>query len=155
MRTFKKLALATGIYRPARLIHRALNRRERVTFREGLTFYRQFIRPGDLCFDIGANVGHKTEMFLSLGARVISVEPQPQLIEEIGRVFVCKRVERRLKLRVPRRLEIRQGGQRSCKKRIHERWPTRARGHFLSPALSECLGSYSSSGECLEANPSL
>ncbi len=39
-------------------------------------FYRCFIKPGDLCFDIGANIGQRTEIALELGARVICVEPQ-------------------------------------------------------------------------------
>ena len=39
-------------------------------------FYRQFLSPGDLCFDVGANMGGKTAIFLGLGARVIAVEPQ-------------------------------------------------------------------------------
>ncbi len=33
------------------------------------------LRPGDLVFDIGANQGHKTGVFLRLGARVIAVDP--------------------------------------------------------------------------------
>jgi FkbM family methyltransferase len=41
-----------------------------------LEFYRQFIRSGDVCFDIGANIGQKTDIFLRLGARVIALEPQ-------------------------------------------------------------------------------
>ena len=39
-------------------------------------FYQQFIKPGDLCFDIGANIGIKTDLFLRLGAKVVAVEPQ-------------------------------------------------------------------------------
>jgi len=39
-------------------------------------FYSEFIRPGELCFDIGAHIGKKTKVFLELGARVIAVEPQ-------------------------------------------------------------------------------
>src|SRR3989344_997736 len=42
-----------------------------------MTFYSQFIKTGDLCFDIGANVGNRTEIFVKLGAKVIAVEPQP------------------------------------------------------------------------------
>ncbi len=38
-------------------------------------FYSQFIQEGDLCFDIGANVGNRTGIFLSLEAKVIAVEP--------------------------------------------------------------------------------
>lgn len=41
-----------------------------------MSFYGQFIRPGALCFDVGANIGNRTEVFLKLGARVVAVEPQ-------------------------------------------------------------------------------
>jgi len=40
-----------------------------------LRFYRQFIPHGGLCFDVGANVGNRADLFLALGARVIAVEP--------------------------------------------------------------------------------
>ncbi len=41
-----------------------------------LEFFGQFINAGDLCFDVGANKGSRTEMFLELGAKVVCVEPQ-------------------------------------------------------------------------------
>jgi FkbM family methyltransferase len=44
-----------------------------------LPLYRQFVPRGSLCFDIGANVGDYTRTFLALGARVVAVEPQPEL----------------------------------------------------------------------------
>lgn len=37
--------------------------------------YTNFVRPGDLVFDIGANIGENTRLFASLGARVVAVEP--------------------------------------------------------------------------------
>jgi FkbM family methyltransferase len=39
-------------------------------------FYGSMIHSDDLCFDIGANTGKKSTVFLSLGARVIGFEPQ-------------------------------------------------------------------------------
>jgi hypothetical protein len=51
-------------------------KREKKLLRKRLTFYRNFIRNGDLCFDIGANIGTRTEAFLELGAKVVAVEPQ-------------------------------------------------------------------------------
>jgi FkbM family methyltransferase len=39
-------------------------------------FYSQFLQPGDLCFDVGANIGNRTKMFRHIGARVVAVEPQ-------------------------------------------------------------------------------
>jgi FkbM family methyltransferase len=44
-------------------------------------FYSMFVRPGSLVFDIGANVGNRVETFLSLGARVVAVEPQPACLK--------------------------------------------------------------------------
>ena len=44
--------------------------------RKLLRFYSQFVNEGDLCFDIGANIGNRTKVFLKLGATVVAVEPQ-------------------------------------------------------------------------------
>jgi FkbM family methyltransferase len=45
-------------------------------------FYRSFISPGDLVFDVGANVGNWTRLLLDIGARVIAVEPQPGVFRQ-------------------------------------------------------------------------
>lgn len=42
-----------------------------------LRFYRRFIPRGGTCFDVGANRGERTALFLELGAQVVAVEPQP------------------------------------------------------------------------------
>lgn len=49
-----------------------------IPFRAGQMrrLYAQFIRPGDLCFDIGAHVGSRLRTMTRLGARVVAVEPQ-------------------------------------------------------------------------------
>lgn len=38
--------------------------------------YAGIVEPGDLAFDIGAHVGHRTRALHALGANVIAVEPQ-------------------------------------------------------------------------------
>jgi FkbM family methyltransferase len=38
--------------------------------------YADFVRPGDLVFDVGAHVGNRVASFRRLGARVVAVEPQ-------------------------------------------------------------------------------
>ena len=38
--------------------------------------YGQFVSPGSLVFDVGANVGDRTAVLVELGARVVAVEPQ-------------------------------------------------------------------------------
>lgn len=51
-------------------------RRDEAHRQRALNLYGQFIRPGDLCFDIGANLGNRVALFLALGATVVAVEPQ-------------------------------------------------------------------------------
>jgi FkbM family methyltransferase len=43
-----------------------------------LLFYQDFVREGDLVFDVGANLGNRTKVFKKLGATVVAVEPQPR-----------------------------------------------------------------------------
>ena len=45
--------------------------------------YREFMRPGDLVFDIGAHVGDRVACFRRLGACVVAVEPQPALAKTL------------------------------------------------------------------------
>lgn len=42
-------------------------------------FYRRFLGPDDIAFDVGAHVGDRAGSFCRLGARVLAVEPQPRL----------------------------------------------------------------------------
>ncbi|MFC1827756.1 FkbM family methyltransferase [Thermodesulfobacteriota bacterium] len=41
-----------------------------------IKFYQQFIKPGDLVFDVGANMGNRSKLFLALNAQVVAFEPQ-------------------------------------------------------------------------------
>ena len=59
----------------------------RVMRREAAQLYRQFISPGDLCFDVGANVGEMSQVMLELGARVVAVEPQIENAEALRTRF--------------------------------------------------------------------
>jgi FkbM family methyltransferase len=49
--------------------------------------YAQFVRAGDLVFDIGAHVGDRTASFRRLGARVVAVEPQPALAKTLRLLY--------------------------------------------------------------------
>lgn len=40
-----------------------------------IAFYSGFISKGDLCFDVGAHYGNRSEIFQKIGAKVIAVEP--------------------------------------------------------------------------------
>jgi FkbM family methyltransferase len=43
-------------------------------------FYSQFVRAGELCFDVGAHVGNRVRCWRRLGARVVAIEPQPDFV---------------------------------------------------------------------------
>jgi len=78
----KDLLIRTRTYRPARLL------RERYTsirpYLAGIqNLYARFVRPGDLCFDVGAHIGRRSNAMLSLGATVIGLEPNPPVYREL------------------------------------------------------------------------
>lgn len=52
-----------------------------------LAFYSRLIKRGDLCFDVGANVGKFTEVLLELGAKVVCVEPQEACLQQLHQSF--------------------------------------------------------------------
>jgi FkbM family methyltransferase len=84
LRAVKKLTKWIGLYPYLARLRRTYNifdYDERV--RDEAELYASMIGPGDLCFDVGANVGRKTEVFLHLGAQVVAFEPQPDCAEEI------------------------------------------------------------------------
>lgn len=49
--------------------------------------YGRFVRPGDLCIDAGAHVGNRIRTFRALGARVVAVEPQPECVAVLRRLY--------------------------------------------------------------------
>ncbi|MEU8819717.1 FkbM family methyltransferase [Actinoplanes sp. NPDC048796] len=54
-------------------------------------FYAQFVRPGDLVFDVGSHVGDRIGSFRRLGARVVAVEPQPLCVRAIREIYAGDR----------------------------------------------------------------
>jgi FkbM family methyltransferase len=61
--------------------------KEKELEKKRLTLYSEFVKKDDLCYDIGANYGNRTEIFLQLGANVVSVEPQPEQARFLERKF--------------------------------------------------------------------
>lgn len=84
-RSAVKVALYhTGLLRPvARLANDLLNTTQGRNRRRLLALYRPLIQPGQLVFDIGGNDGTYAEAFAAIGARVLTVEPNPALIATI------------------------------------------------------------------------
>ncbi len=48
--------------------------------------YRPLVGPGDLVFDVGAHLGDRSVAFAALGARVVALEPQPQVVGWLRRL---------------------------------------------------------------------
>lgn len=63
--------------RGAHALSRAIHRRKM------RKFYSQFLAEGDLCFDVGANVGNRTRIFVQLGASVVCIEPHHSCAEHL------------------------------------------------------------------------
>jgi len=52
-----------------------------------MNIFDHLISNESLCFDVGANIGKKTELFLSLGAKVVCIEPQSNCINTLTEKF--------------------------------------------------------------------
>ena len=52
-------------------------------------------REGDLVFDVGANHGYKTDMFLTLGAKVVAIEPDGISQEILKQKFLKPRLKKK------------------------------------------------------------
>jgi FkbM family methyltransferase len=79
-----------GLYRAARNVYERLFARARYDKKQlARDFYRPFIHRGDLVFDVGANIGKRTSVFLDLGARVVAIEPNPACAETIRMRYSC------------------------------------------------------------------
>lgn len=61
--------------------------RKRLSHGQSLRFHRALIEEGDLVFDIGANMGEMTALYLELGASVVSVEPQEECLKSLEKRF--------------------------------------------------------------------
>jgi len=69
VKSLRFLGLYNIVYTTVLSISNILSRRKL------MRHYSKFVSEGDLCFDIGANLGNRTRVFLELGATVIAVEP--------------------------------------------------------------------------------
>ena len=61
--------------------------RKHLSHAQSLRFHQALIKQGYLVFDIGANVGDMTALYLELGARVVSVEPQEECLRILEKRF--------------------------------------------------------------------
>src|SRR2546427_1333047 len=76
-------------------IWRMVDRRIIDDRRSEVEFYRDLLkgfRKGDLIFDVGANHGYKTDIFLRLGARAVALEPDQVSQEVLKQKFLRHRL---------------------------------------------------------------
>jgi len=97
-----------------------------------IEFYRNLLagfRTGDLIFDIGANEGYKTEIFLHLGARVVAVDPDPANQRVLKEKFLKYRLAKKPVFVVGKAVSDKNGSQTfwidepgSGKNTLNEKW---------------------------------
>lgn len=79
----KSVFLDLGIYRPLRMIYDKIKPSSNRRIAHDRRLFASLIKPGCLCFDIGANVGEKSHTLLSIGMNVVAFEPIPECVREI------------------------------------------------------------------------
>ena len=83
-RKAEELLSITGLHNPVRQLFRAtMGRRAQCKRRALARFYGALLPKEALVFDIGANVGMLAEVFCTVGARVVAVEPNTDCVRHI------------------------------------------------------------------------
>jgi len=76
------LRTARGVFRSLRIYY--FGRHDRSAMDR---LYEQFVKPGDLVFDVGSHVGDRIGAFRRIGARVVACEPQPALVKTLRLIY--------------------------------------------------------------------
>ena len=80
----RRVLFGTPLFLPLRSIYQRMFSREKWQFwNQMIQFYAHFIRPSDVVFDVGANIGVYAEVFSRLGATVVAIEPNAECCEKI------------------------------------------------------------------------
>jgi FkbM family methyltransferase len=80
----------SGLFPIARTAYRRVNAEIRAERKRELSLYSEVLKQRSLCFDIGANLGQRSEVFLELGNRVLIVEPNPECMPTLDFLFSSK-----------------------------------------------------------------
>jgi FkbM family methyltransferase len=80
--TMSRIDRAVGLLRSLAIYHAIPLRQRRLK-----ALYREFVRAGDLVFDIGAHAGNHVRAFSALGCRVVALEPQPDFARLLRLLF--------------------------------------------------------------------
>ncbi len=88
----KILLKTVRLYEPILTIKKKIDslktkRNEKTYHKNRIFFYRQLLEPGNLVFDIGANIGNRVQVFKELECNVIAVEPQLNCVNILKKKF--------------------------------------------------------------------
>lgn len=86
--TLTKLGLYNGLIKAKTRVDLVRHSfREKRYGRLRVKFYSGFLQPGNLVFDVGANIGNRVKSFLEIGCRVVAIEPQESCYEILEKKF--------------------------------------------------------------------
>jgi len=113
-----------------------------------LDFYRRLLpelREGDLIFDVGANEGSKTDLFLRMGARVVAIEPDETNQRILEERFVKYRLARRPVVIVGKAVSDKKAsesmwvdGPGSAVNTLSQKWATTLKGNKARHTYEHC-----------------
>lgn len=86
----KKIVKILGLYKIILKVYYFFSinsEKERERRADILNIYSKFVKKGDTCFDIGANLGMITNLLLELGTKVVCVEPQRNCLDILRKKF--------------------------------------------------------------------
>lgn len=150
----QRMLQSAGVYHRLRTssvgdLYSRIAGKQRIRAREKqINFYRHVLtelRQGDLIFDIGANEGFKTDLFLRLGARVVAIEPDETNQSILQERFVRFRFFRRPLVIVGKAVSDKSAletmwmdGPGSAVNTLSRKWATTLRGDKARHAYGHC-----------------
>jgi FkbM family methyltransferase len=80
--SLRDVLVGLPVYVPVRFVYQSLFDRDAILRRKARRqFYSSFLQPGDLVFDVGANLGNYAEALCAVGATVVAIEPDPRNVK--------------------------------------------------------------------------
>ena len=98
MRVYSKIVYNLFKEKVRMFVHPIIFRQNKQILLARKKFYASFLSPNQLVFDVGANLGNRVEVFLSLKNKVIAIEPQTYCYEYLSLKFGSSITVRKLAL---------------------------------------------------------
>jgi FkbM family methyltransferase len=121
------------VYVPIRFVYQSLFNRDAILRRKARRrFYSSFLQPGDLVFDVGANLGNYAEALCAVGATVVAIEPDPRNVKILKRRLHSDRVhiEPCALGRIEGSADLRMASDRVDISTLSERWAENQKAHW-------------------------